>query len=806
MDAPARSCFHCLEPVGADRIVHTGTAGERAFCCAGCEAATAWIEGAGLQGYYRARSAAAPAPEAVETAALARWDEPAFLGAHTAVADGGRRRATLVVEGVRCAACAWLIERALAREPGVASATVNAATSRLALEWNPAATRLSPLVARVAELGYRLHAPARDDARAAEGERRASLKRLAVAGLGAMQAMMFSEALYFGAGELDPATRDFFRWIALLVSIPVVFYAGRPFLAGALAELRLRAPGMDLLVAVSVLLAWGASVVATLAGLPAVYYDAAVMFVFFLLAARHIEAEARRRATAALDVLARAQPEIATRIEQSGAETAVSVAAIEPGDRILVRAGEAVPVDGLLEGAAGEFDESFMTGESRPVLHAAGDVLLAGSLALSRPALVVATRRARESTVARLAELAARATAQRPRAARVADRVAGVFVVVMLGVAAAVGIAWHFIDPARALPATLAVLAATCPCALALAVPAALAAAQSALARQGALVLDADAIESLAKADSVVFDKTGTLTAGRPQLGAVDVFDGTREAVLADAAALERGMSHPLATMFRPFDDGREADAILSVAGAGVEGRIAGELRRIGTRAFAAGEPGDDDGIWLGDGRRALARFDGQDAPRPGAAPAVAALASQGLAVHVLSGDSEARVGALAAKLGIRDWQARATPAAKLARIQALRASGRHVAMVGDGVNDAAVLAGADVAIAMAEGAALAQASASIVLAGAEIGRLPALFETARRARRVMRQNLAWAAAYNAVALPLAAAALVPPWLAALGMTVSSLLVTLNALRLARVKGAAAGAAVPGGRLAGAPT
>lgn len=787
MDAPVRRCFHCGELVDARGVARTGVAGERAFCCGGCEAATAWIEGAGLGGYYRARSVAAPAPELPGAAALARWDEPAFLDARTTVAGDGRRRVTLVVEGVRCAACAWLIERALATEGGVTSATVNAATSRLALEWNPVATRLSTLVARVAELGYRLHAPARDDARTAEAERRASLKRLAVAGLGAMQAMMFSEALYFGAGELDPATRDFFRWIALLVSTPVVFYAGRPFLAGALAQLRLRAPGMDLLVAVSVLLAWGASVVATVAGFEAVYYDAAVMFVFFLLAARHVEAEARRRATASLDVLARAQPEVAVRLAASGAETTVSVAAIEPGDRLRVRAGEAVPVDGQLEGEPGAFDESFLTGESRPVLRASGELVLAGSLALSRPALLVATRRARESTVARLAELAARAAATRPRAARMADRVAGIFVVVMLAVAAAVGVAWHFIDPARALPAVLAVLAATCPCALALAVPAAIAAAQSAFARQGALVLDADAIESLAQADTVVLDKTGTLTTGRPQFDAVDVFSGTREDALADAAALERGATHPLATMFRPFDDGRDAEAILAVAGSGVEGRVGGELRRVGTRAFATGEAGDDEGVWLGDGKRALARFDAADAPRPGAASAMRALAAQGLSVLVLSGDSTVRVAALAAKLGIRDWQARATPADKLARIEELRAGGRRIAMIGDGVNDAAVLAGADVAIAMAEGAALAQASASIVLAGAEIARLPVLFETARRARRVMRQNLAWAAAYNAIALPLAAAALVPPWLAALGMTASSLLVTLNSLRLARV-------------------
>jgi Cu2+-exporting ATPase len=792
MDAPVQACFHCGEPVparGAARWTIGGA--ERDFCCGGCAAAAAWIEGAGLAGYYRTRAAPGLAPER-GAAGFARWDAPAFTAAHCTARDG-RLSTTLIVEGVRCAACAWLIERALSREPGVGAVSVNAATSRLSLEWDPATTGLSRLAALLSRLGYRLHCPARDDARTAQGERRTSLKRLALAGLGAMQAMMLSEALYLGAGELDLATRDFFRWVTLLVATPVVFYAGWPFLRGAWRQLALRAPGMDLLVAVSVLLAWAASVVETLRGGEAVYFDAAVMFIFFLLAARHVETEARRRATAALDVLARAQPELATRLDAAGGEATVATSVLEPGDRLRVRAGDAVPVDGVLEGEAAELDESFVTGESRAVPHAPGDLLLAGSVALARPLELRATRSARESTIARLAELAARAQSARPRAARVADRVAGVFIVAMLGVAALVALAWWWIEPARALPVTLAVLAATCPCALALAVPAAIAAAQAGLARQGALVLDPDAVESLALADTVVLDKTGTLTSGKPQLAGAEVFAGTRADALAEAAALERGMHHPLAAVFEPFDDGRSATDIRVHAGQGIEGRFAGLERRIGTRAFATGTDEDDDGIWLGDGGRAIARFDCADLPRPGAATAVAALAASGIAVEVLSGDAAPRVAALAGRLGICNWRARCTPALKLERVQSLRREGHRVAMVGDGINDAAVLAGADVGIALADGAALAQARASVVLAGKDIGKLSGLFATARRARRVMRQNLGWAIAYNAVALPLAATGFVPPWLAALGMAASSLVVTLNALRLAQPSRAGSG-------------
>jgi Cu2+-exporting ATPase len=787
MLAAATRCFHCGEPVAAGGSVRDA---ERAYCCGGCAAAAAWIAAAGLEGYYRTRVEPAPVPQPPAEAAIARWDAPAFLAAH-APERAGRRSITLVVEGIRCAACAWLIERALAREPGVTTVSVNAASARLAIEWHPA-TPLSHLVELLARLGYRAHCPSRADARDAANERRSSLKRLAVAGLGAMQAMMLSEALYFGTDELSTATRDFFRWVTFLVATPVVFYAGWPFLAGAWRQLRLRAPGMDLLVAVSVLLAWGASILEMFRGGEAVYFDAAVMFIFFLLVARHIETEARRRAMAALEVLARAQPELAQRLDGAGAAMTVAVDEVMPGDRLRVRVGEALPVDGELMDAAAEVDESFITGESRAVTHAAGDLLLAGSIVLGSPVEIRATRRASESTLARLAELAARAQASKPRVARLADQVAQRFVVIMLAVAALVGLAWYALDAARALPATLAVLAATCPCALALAVPAAVAAAHSAFARQGALVLDADAIEALARVDTVVFDKTGTLTTGQPRLSGVAVSRGSRGEALAVAAALERGMRHPLAAAFGAHDDGRLVTGARAIAGQGIEGEIGGFRRRIGTRSFATGEAGDDEGVWLGNGRQAIACFDFADAVRPGASGALAALANGGLTLELLSGDSPARVSSLAAELGIRRQLARSTPSGKLEHVAKLRNTGHRVAMVGDGVNDAAVLAAADVGIALADGAALAQASAAIVVAGRDLERLPRLFDTARRARRVMRQNLGWAIAYNAVALPLAALGFVPPWLASLGMAASSLVVTLNALRLARPAGAAA--------------
>ncbi len=422
---PSAPCFHCGEPVpaGGTRAMRR----ERAFCCGGCEAATAWIEGAGLAGYYRTRTAPALVPEPAATP-RSRTGTSRLSSPRTAATAAGRRATTLVVEGIRCAACAWLIERALRGVPGVAAVSVNAATSRLALEFDPRTTPLSQ--PRRPARAARLPRPSARRATTRARRRASGAPRSSASpspGLGAMQAMMLSEALYFGAGELDLATRDFFRWITFLVATPVVFYAGWPFLAGAWRQLQLRAPGMDLLVAVSVLLAWAASVVETLRGGEAVYYDAAVMFIFFLLAARHIETEARRRATAALDVLARAQPELALRLDAAGPRGS---------RRGLGRRARRPPARARRQRRAGRtaccrMRRRSSTSPSSPASRAPSPTRRANSCsrAASRSAARSSCgrrRAARESTIARLAELAARAQAERPRAARIADRVAGV--------------------------------------------------------------------------------------------------------------------------------------------------------------------------------------------------------------------------------------------------------------------------------------------------------------------------------------------------------------------------------------------
>jgi Cu2+-exporting ATPase len=779
--ASARAaCAHCGEPV-AD-------AGDARYCCTGCAAAAEWIRSAGLSDYYRLREASgglgagrvgdAPAD-------YAAWDREELQRAHV-LAVGDAREIGLALEGMRCAACAWLVDRALAREPGVREASANAVTGRLRLRWDPARTQLSRVLARLDALGYR---PFLAGGEALELERRrernALLLRLGIAGLAAMQAMMFSEAAWLGdAQQMALPTRDFFRWLTLLACTPVVFFSGLPFLTGMRRELALRRPGMDTLAALSILLAYGASVVETLRGGPQVWFDAAAMFVLFLLVARLLERAARLRAGARLELLARARPELAWRRRADGGLEQVALAALALGDELHVAADAAVPADGTLLDADASFDEALLTGEATACPRRAGDRVLAGSIALGTPARVRVLALGEDTRLAQIQRLVARAQAQRPALARAADRLATRFVLAMFAASALAALAWWPQGGAQAFAVGLAVLVAACPCALALAVPATLSSAVDALARRGVLVLGADALERLADVDTVLLDKTGTLTRGRPALATVECFDATtRDHALELAAALERDSRHPLAAAFAGAAAPLDAQRLLP--GLGVEGWRDGARHRLGRADFAAGHT-DDGAVWLAREGRALARFTFTDPLRDDAREVVAAMRALGLAVTVASGDAPDAVAAACAQAGVADARARLLPEDKLACLRELQARGHRVLAVGDGINDAPLLAGADVSVALGGGSALAQRSADLLLLGERLAPLAEAIHIARDARRVLRQNLAWAIAYNALAIALAASGLVHPGWAALGMAGSSLGVTLNALRVGR--------------------
>ncbi|MBP6215764.1 MAG: cadmium-translocating P-type ATPase [Luteimonas sp.] len=779
----AAACHHCGEPLTPAGV--TGADGQ-GYCCDGCEAAARWIRDADLGDYYRLRTAAA-GRVGNEHVDLSAWDREDVLREHAHAVDGGRR-ITLLSDGMRCAACAWLIQKALLREDGVRDVTANAVTGRIRIDWDPARTPLSAVLQRLAALGYRPYlagGDARERARTAERNR--WLLRLGIAGLGTLQAMMLAEALYLDFdNEMPAATRDFFRWIAFLVSTPVVFYAGWPFLSGMWRELRARHVGMDTLIATSTVLAYFASLFETLRGGLHVWFDAAVMFVFLLLAARMLEQRARNVASAQVDALARARPTFATRETADGGRESVALADLRAGDIACIAAGESVPADGVLLDAEAWLEESLLTGESGAVRKAAGDAVYAGTVNREAPARVRVTCTGTETRLSQLTRLVEDAQSHRPRLARLADDVGRRFVVSLLLVAVVVYLGWRLHDPSRAFEVTLALLVISCPCALSLAVPTALAAAHGSLARAGVLATRADAMETLATATDIVFDKTGTLTDDRPVLAQVDTFGDLAEAqALRIAAALERDANHPLAAAFAQAGDGTAASRMRAVAGHGIEGTVDGRPWRLGRAEFACA--GADDGaLWLGDGTRAFARFALREAIRADAADALRALRALGLRVHLSSGDAAAPVAAIAGALAIDDAHARQRPEDKLALVRRLQAQGRVVAMVGDGLNDAPVLAGADVSIAMDSGAALAQRAADLVMTGPTLARIPVAVQVARRTRGVIRQNFGWALGYNLLAVPLAASGLVTPWIAALGMAGSSLVVTLNALRLTR--------------------
>jgi Cu2+-exporting ATPase len=811
-------CFHCGEPLaGSGRssaspaFTVTIDAVARPVCCIGCRAAAELIRDAGLGDYYRFRTASGPRPAADADDVWSTYDRPEVQAPLVAV-DDGVATVNLLLEGVRCAACAWLIDQRLARVDGVRRASVNPATARVQVEFEPARVGLAAVLRAIAELGYRPHVlGAADTLAIATRERRSALKRLAVAGFGMMQVMMIAGSLYIGATDgMDPVIREYLRIISLVMSVPVAFYSGWPFLVGAVRGLRTGHVGMDVPVAAAIVGAFAMSTWNTFTGRGDVYFDSVTMFIFLLLLGRYLEMIARHRAGSTTEALLRLVPATAMLVRPDGRER-VPVAQLAAGDRVLVASGECFPADGRVVVGETAADESLLTGESRPVPKPVGSLAIAGSLNAGQPVELEIGAVGQSTVLAGIVRLLERAQTERPRIARLADRAATWFVTRVLVGAAVVCAVWLYVDPSRAFEATLAVLVATCPCALSLATPTAITAATAALARRGLLVTHADSLETLARATDVVFDKTGTLTLGRPQLERVAVLDGasTPERCLALAAALERASEHPLAHAFDGIEAAPAAEARVT-AGGGVAGTIDGRRYRIGTAAFVGALAGPapsgqlDTAVFLGTEGAWLGAFTFGDAPRPQAAATVAALRALGLEAHVASGDHADAVESTARHLGIGDWRARLLPEQKLAWVRELRESGRRVLAVGDGINDAPTLRAADVSVAMGTGSSLAQASADLVALHGDLATLPEAVRTARRATAIVRQNLAWSTAYNLVALPLAAFGLIPPWLAAAGMSASSLLVVLNALRLARTPGAVATGTVTPARTASA--
>jgi Cu2+-exporting ATPase len=782
-------------PPGADYSVEIDGK-QQPMCCRGCQAVAHAIVEGGLTDFYRYRTEKSPQardllPEQLDELTL--FDRDDLQKSFVRQQPGDRREASLILEGIVCAACVWLNERHVKSLPGVLDFSVNYSTHRARVSWDNTRIRLSEILEAISAIGYHAHPfdPGRQE-QLYKQERTRALRRLAVAGLGMMQVMMLAVALYAGEAEgMDLGLRNFLRWVSLLLTVPVILYSAQSFFVSAWRDLKRRRPGMDVPVTLAISAAFLASAWATVTGQGEIYFDSVTMFTFFLLAGRFLEMGARHRAGQAAEELVKLLPATAARLGEDG-EQRVPVADLAVGDRVLVRPGESVPADGRVIEGQSSVDESLLTGESRPCRRQPGDLLVGGTVNNESPLVIKIEKVGEETVLSAIVRLLDRAQTEKPSVARVADRVAGWFVGVLLVLAAAVALWWWQHDPTHAFAVTLSVLVVTCPCALSLATPAAVTAATGALTRLGVLTTRGHALETLAHASHMIFDKTGTLTEGRLSLAQVELLSALdREHCLQLAVALEQASEHPIAqALRREVETTAEAKALMATPGDGIEGVIDGRRYRIGTAGFVTGllsEPPHGvlpGGVVLGDESGLLAHFLFTDPLRDQSREALDRLRKLGLEIELLSGDEDRAVQRVAEQLQITHAQARCRPQDKLARIRALQNEGAIVAMVGDGVNDAPVLAAAQVSIAMGGGTQLAHASADMVLLSEQLPHLVDAVRTSRRTLTVIRQNLGWALVYNVVAVPLAATGQIAPWMAAIGMSASSLVVVLNALRL----------------------
>ncbi|AQT60136.1 heavy metal translocating P-type ATPase [Cellvibrio sp. PSBB023] len=801
-----QACYHCGLPVPAASYYPVRIQGEaRLMCCPGCQAVAMAIVDGGLDSFYQFRTAANERPDAFgDSPALSaqRWaiyDLPEVQTEFVTPLTGNLKQANLLLEGITCAACSWLIETHLKKNPAVKSVTVNLTTHRCTVIWDDQ-TPLSDIFSALNTIGY-VPRPATDDQQQQliKKENRIALFRIGVAGFGTMQAMMVAVGMYTGATDF---WLDFLRWLSMLVATPVVFFSAWPFFQAAWRSIQMRHLVMDVPVALAIGLAYLASVWATITSSGEVYFESVSMFTLFLLVGRYVELRARHRNRLAFGNLAQLMPLTACclRVENGcEVEESTPIKTLQLGDLILVKAGDTFPCDGRVVAGESAVVEALLTGESQPITKRPGDLVIAGTLNNHSPLKVEVTALGAATQLSAIERLASQAADEKPQQVLSADRIARFFIARLLVVCAAVFAFWLWYRPEHALWVTLSVLVVTCPCALALAMPAALSAATANLRKRGFLVARGHVIETLNSVNRVIFDKTGTLTQGQFTLAEVRLFEATRESrdqLLGIAAALEAGSNHPLAVAFTPWQDAYKASGVKQTTAAGVEGEIDGVRYRLGTAGFASQLSNentarelplpDDQQIWLllASEQQPLAWISVVDEVRPDAAALIASLKAKGIAVELLSGDQSGAVAQLARQLGIDEFIAGAKPGDKLSHLNQRQAAGDKVLMIGDGINDIPVLSGADVSVAMASASDLAQTRADAVLLNDRLAVLSDALEIARRTKRVIGQNLRYSLVYNLLALPLAAAGMIPPWLAAIGMTASSLVVIFNALRL----------------------
>lgn len=819
------TCYHCDQVIPNKVDIQLTILGEpRKLCCNGCKAVASAIISSGSESFYQYRTDSSETPEFTPeelptfiAQELILYDNPDVLNDictstpsayasnnsdsnENALADStttppqqSRYSISLIIDGITCAACSWLIEKELKQFPGVQEVNLNLSQHRLYLSWDQNQSNLSKIISRIYQIGFKAHPYHPDKAQQQlEEEQRLATRRLMLAAFGTMQAMMFALPLYVGdwAGVFEKF-ETYFRFASLAITTPVVLFSARPFFIAFYRDLKTKHLTMDVPVSIAIGGAYIASVWSTFTNGHEVYFDSVCMFTFFLLIGRYLETRTRLRSGEAGNNLNTLLPRSCSRIDPlTQQEVVIPVTQLSIGDTIRVLPGTTIPADGKITSGQSTVDESILTGEFIPVSKNQNDLVISGSLNIESPFEMEITALGNETQLSTVMSLLDRASAEKPKIAMLADNVAQYFVAAVLILSAIVFTTWYFIDSDKAFWVTLSVLVATCPCALSLATPTALTAATGALRKSGVLITRGHVLENLTNSKRIIFDKTGTLTLGKLAIDKTLLITGTQQAAMNIASALEAHSQHPIATAFTSKHKiETQATDVKVEPGQGLSGNVNGARYFLGNGQYAIPNTCDntppDSGHWiaLASEKNILAWFLLSDQLRPFAKDTITQLHNSGLSSEILSGDQSRQVSLIASELGIQKAQGGISPEGKLNYLSSLSDSEMSI-MVGDGINDVPVLAKAPISIAIGSASDLAKTHADVILVSNQLLRLPQLIQQSIRTRAIIKQNIIWALLYNGSVLPLAALGLLPPWAAAIGMSFSSLVVVFNALRL----------------------
>lgn len=810
-----KTCFHCGLDIPDQLNLPINHHGQTHLaCCIGCQMVAQSIIDAGLDNYYTQRTEEgikAELPPEELLAQIKLYDLEEIQQSFVSIKEGDIKEALLMLEGITCAACVWLIEQRLLRLSGVIAVDINFSTQRARVTWDESIITLSRILEEVLKTGYQAYPyDASKFEESTQKERKRALIRLWVAGLSMMQVMMYAIPIYIAPdGEIENQFLWLLNWTSLVLTLPVILFCATPFYKGALRDLKNKRVGMDTPVAIAVIAAFIGSCYALFFHIEeGVFFDSISMFVFLLLGGRYLETLARRKAGDATERLVKLIPAFCHRLTDYPLQTITEdlVARLKPNDIILIKSGETICVDGIVLSGNSKVNEAMLTGESLPINKQKDNLVVAGTLNIDSPLIVKAQKVGQNTRLNAIVTLLDKALSQKPKLAVLADRFASWFVAILLSIAIVTFVGWYIIAGGqRALWVTISLLVISCPCALSLATPTALAAATSALAKRGLLTSKAHALETLGKVSDVVFDKTGTLTEGKMLINKIWVSENqTEKDVLSIAYLLENQSNHPIAQAFKTDERLNASINIENIIGQGLQAHIAGERWGIGRYPFVlslSNKPSTELDNWLtetqsqaenfsntivflGNTQGIQAAFYLADTIKPQAQECIRSLKNMGLRVHLLSGDAQSAVEKTAQNLKIDFIRYGATPEDKLNYIESLQEKQHVVLMVGDGINDVPVLAKADVSIAIGSGADIARDGGDMVLLKNDLTILPEAWKTSKKTKIIIRENLVWASLYNGIAIPLAILGYATPAIAALGMAISSLLVVSNALRL----------------------